>query len=128
VTARGTVRPAPLEQPAPTAVRPWRAFLGTQSVAAVGAVLLWSSNALAATFALAGLTVFQLLTLQFGAATLVLVAVRARRSRWETVGARVRPRDIPVGLVGLTGTIVLQNRPLPRRRSSRRTSCPTPGL
>ncbi len=73
-----------------------------------GAVLLWSSNALAATFALAGLTVFQLLTLQFGAATLVLAAVRARRSRRGTVDTRVRPRDIPVGLVGLTGTIVLQ--------------------
>jgi drug/metabolite transporter (DMT)-like permease len=79
------------------------------ALAAVGAVLLWSTNAFAAKYALADLTVLQLLTLQFGAATLALAAMRAvQRGPRDLAGGWPAPRHILVGLIGLTGTIFLQ--------------------
>jgi drug/metabolite transporter (DMT)-like permease len=83
-------------------------FLGVDGMAALGAVLLWSTNALAANLALGALTVYQLLSVQFVAATVALAAFRAHRSRGAGSRAALRLRDLPVAIVGLTGTIFLQ--------------------
>ena len=48
--------------------------------AALSAVLFWSTNALAAKFGLADLTVWELLTIQFFAATITLMAYIPRIS------------------------------------------------
>jgi drug/metabolite transporter (DMT)-like permease len=90
--------------------------------AAFVAIGFWSTNALAAKFALAELGVVQVLALQFGGAALTLVALRA----WRAARANLRAdksseairRSSPlssdalgavlVGVVGLTGTIFLQ--------------------
>ncbi len=104
---------------ATTTGRPHRG--GTNSVgvggaaAAVTAVALWSTNALAATVALAGLSVMQVLLLQFATATVVLLAVRilgrrAPTSEQHAVRRFSRPwlAAMLVGIVGLAGTILLQ--------------------
>lgn len=82
------------------------------AAAAAGAVLVWATNALAAGVALEGLTVLQVLALQFGAATAVLLAARTasrpRRRRTPASHARLGPRAVALGVVGLAGTIALQ--------------------
>jgi drug/metabolite transporter (DMT)-like permease len=72
------------------------------ALAAGGAVLVWSTNALAAGVALEHLSVMQVLALQFGAAATVFLVVRGRRR------SALRPRAAAVGIVGLVGAIVLQ--------------------
>jgi drug/metabolite transporter (DMT)-like permease len=90
----------------------------TGVAAAFAAVALWSTNALAAKFALAELGVIQVLALQFGAATAALAKLRAARSaRVGGAGETVRRSSLGwldvlggvlVGVVGLAGTIFLQ--------------------
>ncbi|MBW0106571.1 DMT family transporter, partial [Pseudonocardia sp. KRD291] len=91
--------------------------------AAVGAVLLWSTNAYAAGEVLASTTVLQLLTVQYGAAAVALIVVRAVLLRSRT-GPIARPAEVrgesgsgrrttvvvplAVGVLGLTATIFLQ--------------------
>lgn len=87
--------------------------------AAFVAIGFWSTNALAAKFALAELGVMQVLALQFGGATATLAMLRA----WHAARAGVRADGLVrrssllspgvlggvlVGVVGLTGTIFLQ--------------------
>lgn len=91
--------------------------------AAFVAIGFWSTNALAAKFALAELGVVQVLALQFGGAALTLVTLRACRShaaradRVDRSSEAVRRSSlllsdalggVLVGVVGLTGTIFLQ--------------------
>lgn len=90
--------------------------------AAFIAILFWSTNALAAKFALAEFGVVQVLALQFGGATATLATLRAWRAtrldaRTDTSGRAIQKilpissevmGDILVGVVGLTGTIFLQ--------------------
>ena len=82
------------------------------AAAAAGAVLVWATNALAAGVALERNTVLQVLALQFAAATAVLLAARSlgrhRRRRTPASHARLRPRAVALGVVGLAGTIALQ--------------------
>ena len=91
----------------------------TGVAAALVAVVLWSTNALAAKYALAEFGVVQVLALQFGGATATLATLRALRSRWDKTSSQKnanwpsgRFRDVlggvMVGVVGLTGTIFLQ--------------------
>ncbi|CAA9451642.1 MAG: hypothetical protein AVDCRST_MAG58-2083 [uncultured Rubrobacteraceae bacterium] len=87
----------------------------TGVAAAFAAVALWSTNALAAKFALAELGVVQVLALQFGAATASLATLRVARSArvGETVArASLAWPDVLggviVGVVGLAGTVFLQ--------------------
>ncbi|MDQ3766001.1 MAG: DMT family transporter [Actinomycetota bacterium] len=81
---------------------------GHAVAAACGAIAIWSTNAVAGGAALAHLTVLQVLALQFGGAFLVLAAVRTRRRDGAAEPGSLGPRAITVGVVGLTGTIVLQ--------------------
>jgi drug/metabolite transporter (DMT)-like permease len=90
--------------------------------AAFIAILFWSTNALAAKFALADLGVVQVLALQFGGATATLATLRALRAARADAGANRSSEAVKwssllssdvlggvlVGLVGLTGTIFLQ--------------------
>lgn len=90
----------------------------TGTAAALIAIMLWSTNALAATFALDGLGVVQVLALQFGGATATLAMLRALRStpasgsikemQWSSLRSLRFFGTMAVGIVGLTGTIVLQ--------------------
>lgn len=94
-------------------------------VAAVAAVLLWSTNALAAGEALDRLTVLQLLTLQYGSAAGALTlaalvmrrrvappggrgAIEAEPSAYPGAAPGRRSAAVLVGVLGLTGTIFLQ--------------------
>ncbi|GAA1388310.1 DMT family transporter [Pseudonocardia kongjuensis] len=84
-------------------------------LAALGAVVLWSTNAYAAGVALAHMQVEWLLLVQYGSAAVVFLAVRLvahRNSRRRTAGPRgvagAGPWVLVVGVVGLTGTIFLQ--------------------
>lgn len=85
---------------------------GLAAAAAVGAVAVWSTNALAAGAALEQLTVLQVLALQFGAGTAVLGLARcarsARRGRDGAPGRRLTRQAVTVAVVGLAGTIALQ--------------------
>jgi drug/metabolite transporter (DMT)-like permease len=87
------------------------------------AILFWSTNALAAKFALAEFGVIQVIALQFGGATATLVTLRAlgvtqpgaRRNRSSKVLQWSTPLSssevfggVLVGVVGLTGTMFLQ--------------------
>jgi len=77
--------------------------------AAVGAVGMWSTNALAAKAALASLDVLQVLFFQFGSAAVVFAAMglyRARRS--ASRAPRPGRAATAIGVVGLTGTIFFQ--------------------
>lgn len=80
--------------------------------AALAGVLLWATNAYAADAALARLSVFQLLTLQYGSAAVVVLAghaarrIRAAPARTPMAGTGLRP--LVIGVIGLTGTISLQ--------------------
>ncbi|EMD29262.1 DMT family transporter [Amycolatopsis azurea] len=85
--------------------------------AALLAVVLWATNATVAAEALRSVTALQLLTLQYGAAavTLAFVGVCGTFGSRETVReARSQGTNSPgwrglaVGMVGLTGTILLQ--------------------
>jgi drug/metabolite transporter (DMT)-like permease len=88
---------------------------------ALAAVALWSTNALAARFALAELGVVQVLALQFSGAAAALGVLRAARASLARAGGSDQERRKPaalrsveilggvaVGVVGLTGTISLQ--------------------
>jgi drug/metabolite transporter (DMT)-like permease len=86
------------------------------------AILFWSTNALAAKFALAELGVVQVLALQFGGATATLATLRALRTaqtdaranrsskavQWSSLLSSDVLGGVLVGVVGLTGTIFLQ--------------------
>ncbi|OXM55616.1 EamA/RhaT family transporter [Amycolatopsis alba DSM 44262] len=81
------------------------------------AVVLWATNATVAAEALRSVTALQLLTLQFGAAAVTLAvlgvcgALRSREAARETWSWRANSpgwRGLAVGMVGLTGTILLQ--------------------
>lgn len=80
--------------------------------AALAGVALWATNAYAADVALTGLSVFQLLTLQYGAAAAVMLvsragrAIRAGRARMPPTGTGAAP--LLIGVIGLTGTVFLQ--------------------
>jgi drug/metabolite transporter (DMT)-like permease len=90
----------------------------TGVAAAFIAIIFWSTNALAAKFALAELGVVQVLALQFGGATatlatlLALRSARASRSDETMQGSSLRLSNVlgavVVGVIGLTGTIFLQ--------------------
>jgi len=91
----------------------------TGVAAALVAVALWSTNALAARFALAEFGVVQVLALQFGGATVTLAVMRALRSgrdkrssqknaNWPSGRFRNVLGGVMVGVAGLTGTISLQ--------------------
>lgn len=85
-------------------------------LAAVAAVLLWSTNAYAADLALDQMSVGWLLLVQYGTAATALLVVRsvpAVRSRVgvapaEAEAGRPRLTVLLIGVVGLTGTIFLQ--------------------
>lgn len=90
-------------------------FRDLRMLAALGAVALWSTNAYAADLALDHLSVGWLLLVQYATATTVFAGIRlarlARLARRAPPAARLRrrcPRELAVGLVGLTGTIFLQ--------------------
>lgn len=91
--------------------------------AAFIAILFWSTNALAAKFALSELGVVQVLALQFGGATATLATLRALRAaragakkanrssravKWSSLLSSTILGGVLVGVVGLTGTIFLQ--------------------
>jgi len=80
--------------------------------AAGGAVLVWSTNAVAAGAALQQLTVAQVLALQFAAATGVLAIARAiedtKRAPASEDPSPLTARAVAVSVVGLAGTIALQ--------------------
>lgn len=87
--------------------------IGKLAAAACGAVLVWSTNALAAGAALEQLTLAQVLALQFGGAATVIALARSasRSARPGTEGVRrhvMTSRAVAVGVVGLSGTIALQ--------------------
>ena len=83
--------------------------MNSPMVAAILTVLIWSTNALAAKYALGGLTVTQLLTIQFFAATITLASLDAIKNRKLRLRSGWPPlMHIGIGLIGLTGTIVLQ--------------------
>lgn len=93
--------------------RPARAAGGAlAAAAALGAVVVWSTNALAAGAALDRLTLVQVLALQFSAAALVFGVARWEPARRGGRHTRHRPRlttrGAMVAVVGLTGTIALQ--------------------
>ncbi|CAN5879413.1 DMT family transporter [soil metagenome] len=91
--------------------------------AAFFAILFWSTNALAAKFALAELGVVQVLALQFGGATATLATLRVLRAaradakkanrsgevvKWSSLRSSHILDGVLVGVVGLTATIFLQ--------------------
>ncbi len=83
--------------------------MNSRVVAALFAVLFWSTNALAAKYGLADLTVPELLTLQFSAAAITLTALYvARHQDLFFLSERPPFTHLLTGFVGLAGTIVLQ--------------------
>lgn len=83
------------------------------AVAAAAAIVIWSTNAAAGGAALRGLTVIQVLALQFGGACVTLALARAIQTRREhRASAPVRGRpsrgSIAVAVLGLAGTMTLQ--------------------
>jgi drug/metabolite transporter (DMT)-like permease len=86
--------------------------LGRAPAAAAAAILIWSTNAAAAGAALRGLTVTQVLALQFGGACATLAAARALSSTRRGGDAAARMSlNVPVAVVavaGLAGTMALQ--------------------
>lgn len=83
--------------------------------AALAAVILWATNAFAATLALAHLTVLQLLAVQYGSAAVVVAfwhfGNRIRRRHGFTPGrlrGGLNKSAVATGVLGLTGTIFLQ--------------------
>jgi drug/metabolite transporter (DMT)-like permease len=78
-------------------------------VAALTAVLFWSTNALAAKYGLADLKVSELLTIQFSAAAITLIFLHIVRNRNLLIYSGLPPfKHIAKALVGLVGTIILQ--------------------
>lgn len=83
--------------------------MDTRLLAALGAVVLWSTNAYAAGLALDRMSVGWLLLVQYGTAAVLYGAVRVgRRATVSGPGRGLSGRVLGVGLVGLTGTISLQ--------------------
>lgn len=93
----------------------------TRLLAALAAVLLWSTNAYAAELALTRMSVGWLLFVQYGVAAAVLLAIRSaprvrgdgaspktRATRQSVEGDDPGPLALLIGVVGLTGTIFLQ--------------------
>lgn len=84
--------------------------------AAGAAIVLWSTNAWAASSALTSMSVPQLLTVQFGSAAVLLAALRLRRvhARSLTVnlsragGGRERLLAVGIGVLGVSGTVIFQ--------------------
>lgn len=78
--------------------------------AALAAVALWATNAWVADFALARLSLSWLLLVQYGAAAAALLVVRAagRHRHGRAHHATPSVRVAAVGVVGLTGTMMLQ--------------------
>lgn len=72
----------------------------------LGAILLWSTNALIAKFALSELSVAQVQTFQFAGATMTFLILRLsakeRSEIWPGLDA------LGVGLIGLVGTMIFQ--------------------
>ena len=72
----------------------------------LGAIVLWSTNAFVAKYALADLSVAQVQTFQFAGATMTFLALRLVTARglktWPGMDA------LSVGLVGLVGTMIFQ--------------------
>jgi drug/metabolite transporter (DMT)-like permease len=80
-----------------------------QVLAALAAVVLWSTNAFAADEALARMSVGWLLLTQYGAAAGALLIVRTlERRRGRRTPGTLSARIVTVGVLGLTGTILLQ--------------------
>lgn len=82
-----------------------------RTLAALAAVVLWSTNAWAADVALARMSLAWLLLVQYGTAAVALLAVgRARDGRVDQPPDRSSPGlpEAAVGVVGLTGTVFLQ--------------------
>ena len=72
----------------------------------LGAILLWSTNALVATFALSELSVAQVQTFQFAGAAMIFFLLRLLTQS----DVRILPRldALMVGLIGLVGTMFFQ--------------------
>jgi len=85
-------------------------FPSVQVLAALAAVVLWSTNAWAADVALARMSLGWLWLVQFGTAAGALLGIRAICGRGGSpTGSHVLPlRAAAIGVVGLTGTIYLQ--------------------
>lgn len=75
-------------------------------ICGAGAVCFWSTNAVVAKYALAGLPVAQVQTLQFAGASAAFLILRGLFSRSER--ALPKPDALLLGLVGLVGTMVFQ--------------------
>lgn len=83
--------------------------MNTRLAAALSAVLFWSTNALAAKFGLADLSVWELLTIQFSTAAITFMVLYVVRHRSVFFLADRPPfTHLIIGLIGLAGTIVLQ--------------------
>lgn len=83
--------------------------MSSRVAAALSAVLFWSTNALAAKYGLVNLTVPELLTIQFSAASIMLIGLYFVRQRHLSFFSERPPvTHMLIGLVGLAGTIVLQ--------------------
>lgn len=83
------------------------------AAAAAAAIVIWSTNAAAAGVALHGLTVIQVLALQFGGACVTLAAARviqARRAGGDVGPARrtLTRGSVAVAVLGLAATMTLQ--------------------
>jgi drug/metabolite transporter (DMT)-like permease len=89
-----------------TASRP--AASARAGLAAGGAIAIWSLNATAAGVVLERLSVPQVLVLQFGGAFASLLTARAIARPAGRVRVSLTSRTVAIGVVGLTGTMVLQ--------------------
>ena len=77
--------------------------------AALTSVFFWSTNALAAKYALVNLRVSELLTIQFSAAAITFIFMHIVRNRNLLIFSGLTSfKHLFVGLVGLVGTIILQ--------------------